>query len=100
MRREQVCDDGSGPGSGHRSAGAEVLKRRNWNPGGDGHTACWKLGWRRMWSYCSRRVQIIITEKGVAGADWRMRSFRQQDKGLKGHSTGKVVKPVRIMTGH
>lgn len=36
MRREQVCADRSGPGSGHRSATAEVRKGRNWNPEGDG----------------------------------------------------------------
>lgn len=36
----------------------------------------------------------------MARADRRMRSFQQQDKGLKANSTGKVVKPVRIMTGY
>lgn len=62
--------------------------------------ACWEPGWRRMWSCCSRGVQIIVMEEGVARADRRMRSFQQQDKGLKANSTGKVVKPVRIMTGY
>lgn len=100
MRREQVCADRSGPGSGHRSATAEVQKGRNWNPEGDGLRSVLGTGWRRMWSCCSRGVQIIVMEEGVARADRRMRSFQQQDKGLKANSTGKVVKPVRIMRGY